>query len=403
MLILSIETSCDETAVSLIQASTSGKFKVLGNELFSQAKLHEEFGGVFPNLARREHQKNLTPLFLKVLNSLNSKPQTINHKQSLNIQKKLKTKAQKLEAILHREPELLQDFEQHIFKLKKPKIDRIAVTVGPGLEPALWVGVSFAKALGALWDIPVVPVNHMRGHALSVLINGKEKSKFQISNFNGNKIQFPALALLISGGHTELVLMKSYTSYKVVGQTLDDAAGEAYDKVARILGLPYPGGPEIAKLAEQFRNKSQIKNNNLQIKLPRPMIHTKDLNFSFSGLKTAVLYLVRDLLKSDILNLKSVRSEIAHEFEESVKDVLVHKTRKALEQYKIKTLIVGGGVSANTYIKEHLKNLAEEKEVAYLPSSKELATDNAVMIAVAGFFAKPKPISKIKAEGNLSI
>lgn len=385
MKILSIETSCDETAVSLIQASASGKFKVLANALFSQAKLHEEFGGVFPNLARREHQKNLIPLFLSVL-----KKSGMNFSES----KKIKPRSQKLETILEREPELLKDFETHIFNLKKPKIDRIAVTVGPGLEPALWVGVSFAKALGTLWDIPVVPVNHMRGHFLAPLAEG-------------HKINFPALGLLISGGHTELVLAKSPISYKVIGQTLDDAAGEAYDKVARILGLPYPGGPEIAKLAKGFRD-SGLEIQDSKIKLPRPMIHTKDLNFSFSGLKTAVLYLVKklkdeELLKSNFLNLESMQPSIAYEFEESVKDVLVHKTRKALETHKVKTLIVGGGVSANTYIKENLGILAKEKNVAFIPSSKTLATDNAVMIGIAGFFAKPKPISKIKAEGNLKI
>lgn len=382
MNILSIETSCDETAICLLKASASGKFEVLANALFSQAKLHEEFGGVFPNLARREHQKNLIPLFLKVLKKSGA---------DFSESKKLEAKTRKkLEAVLEREPELLQNFEKHIFHLTKPKIDRIAVTVGPGLEPALWVGISFAKALGVLWDIPVVPVNHMKGHFLAPLAEGK-------------KIKFPALGLLISGGHTELVVAKSPISYKVVGLTLDDAVGEAYDKAARILGLPYPGGPEIAKLAEQFRKESRIKNIELKIKLPRPMIHTKDLNFSFSGLKTAVLYLVRDLQNSGIKIQDSVQQEIAHEFEEAVKDVLVFKTKKALEQYKVKTLIVGGGVSANTYIKENLETLAKEKKVVYLPSSKDLATDNAVMIGIAGFFAKPKPISKIKAEGNLSI
>lgn len=398
MLILSIETSCDETAVSLIKASKAGKFEVLANALFSQAKLHEEFGGVFPNLARREHQKNLTPLFLSVL-----KKSGMNFPKSKKLKARLpspaaqsnggQAKTQKLEAVLEREPELLQDFQKHISHLAKPKIDRIAVTSGPGLEPALWVGISFAKALGVLWNIPVVPVNHMRGHFLAPLAEGK-------------KIKFPALGLLISGGHTELVVAKSPISYKVVGQTLDDATGEAYDKVARILGLPYPGGPEIAKLAEKARQDSKLKMKDERIKLPRPMIHTKDLNFSFSGLKTAVLYLVRKIQeqKSKTKDLEQEEKvEIAYEFEESVKDVLVHKTKKALEQYKVKTFIVGGGVSANTYIKENLEILAKEKNVAYLPSSKTLATDNAVMIAVAGFFAKPKPISKIKAEGNLSI
>ncbi len=376
MRILAIETSCDETAVSLIEAkgSKNPSFKVLANSLFSQAKLHEEFGGVFPNLARREHQKNLIPLFLSVL-----KKSGIKFSQS----RILNSKSKKLKTILEREPELLKDLETHIFNLKKPKIDRIAVTVGPGLEPALWVGVSFAKALGTLWDIPVVPVNHMRGHFLAPLAEG-------------HKINFPALGLLISGGHTELVLAKSPVKYNIIGQTLDDACGEAYDKVARILGLPYPGGPEIAKLAEEYRASQHSSPAYI---LPRPMINSKDLNFSFSGIKTAVLYMTQKIDNIDI----DIKKEISAEFEESTKDVLVHKTKKALDQYKVKTLIVGGGVSANTYIKKNLEKLAKEKKITYLPSTKALATDNAVMIGVAGFFAKPKPISKIKAEGNLSI
>lgn len=385
MKILAIETSCDETAVCLLETAgtKNPKFKILANSLFSQAKLHEEFGGVFPNLARREHQKNLTPLFLKTMSQYFLKVKTKNEIEAKN-------KIEKIKKILEREPELLRDFEKHIVNLPKPKLDRIAVTVGPGLEPALWVGISFAKALGTLWDITVVPVNHMKGHFLAPLAEG-------------HKINFPALGLLISGGHTELVIAKNPISYKVIGQTLDDACGEAYDKVARILGLPYPGGPEIAKLAEQFRKESKTKNTQSKIQLPRPMIHSKDLNFSFSGIKTAVLYLVRDLQKDNSIITDEIKKEIAYEFEESTKDVLIHKTKKALEKYKVKTLIVGGGVSANTYIKKNLEKLAKEKKVAFLPSSKNLATDNAVMIGVAGFFAKPKPISKLKAEGNLGI
>lgn len=420
MHILAIETSCDETAVSLIEAKGTTKnlkFKVLANSLFSQAKLHEEYGGVFPNLARREHQKNLIPLFLRVL-----KKSGANFSDS----KKLKAKSEqprpndwhrsvgRVKALLVREPELLEQFEKHIVNLSKPKIDRIAVTVGPGLEPALWVGISFAKALSALWDIPLIPVNHMKGHFLAPLAEGKN-------------IEFPALGLLISGGHTELVLAKSPISYKIVGKTLDDAAGEAYDKAARILGLPYPGGPQIARLAEARRAELRIRNYELQnskltnlptyqltnYSLPRPMIHSKDLNFSFSGLKTAVLYMVQKIRNSrpndgsvgqaQFVIPNSTAIAIAGEFEESVKDVLVHKTKKALEAYKVKTLIVGGGVSANTYIKKHLEKLAKSVDIKFLASSKSLATDNAVMIGIAGFFAKPKPLSKIKALGNLEI
>lgn len=385
MKILAIETSCDETAVCILEAKGGVKkpvFKLLSNSLFSQAKLHEEFGGVYPNLARREHQKNLVPLFLKTLKKIEP---NFSESKVLNIDsKKLKAKSKKLQALLEREPELLEQFEKNILYLPKPKIDKIAVTVGPGLEPALWVGISFAKALSALWDIPVVPVNHMKGHFLAPLAEGE-------------KIEFPALGLLISGGHTELVVAKDPTSYKIVGKTVDDACGEAYDKVARILGLPYPGGPEVAKIASQARSQ-KLKTESSYI-LPRPMINTKDLNFSFSGLKTAVLYMVQKIPHLDL----EIKKEIAKEFEESVKDVLVKKTEKALRTYKVKTLVVGGGVSANTYIKKHLEILAKKEKVKILVSSKSLATDNAVMIAVAGFFAKEKPISKIKAEGNLSL
>ncbi len=404
MKILAIETSCDETAVCILEAKGGVKkpvFKLLSNSLFSQAKLHEEFGGVYPNLARREHQKNLIPLFLTVTKKLifsSTKSRKTNSKQIP------KSKSEKIKKILEREPELLEQFEKHIFHLPKPKIDKIAVTVGPGLEPALWVGISFAKALSALWDIPVVPVNHMKGHFLAPLAEGE-------------KIEFPALGLLISGGHTELVVAKDPTSYKIIGKTVDDACGEAYDKVARILGLPYPGGPQISALAEISRKNAEktlriAKKNQRDsastphgsaFSLPRPMLHSKDLNFSFSGLKTAVLYLVKKIQDSKFNNLDSVRSQIAQEFEESVKDVLVKKTEKALRTYKVKTLVVGGGVSANTYIKKHLEILAKKEKVKILVSSKSLATDNAVMTAVAGFFAKEKPISKIKAEGNLSL
>ena len=399
MKILAIETSCDETAVCILEAKEGVKkpvFKLLSNSLFSQAKLHEEFGGVYPNLARREHQKNLVPLFLKTLKKIGpnfseSRITNLPARQGLKPQamaggesKKLKAKSQKLKALLEREPELWEQFEKNIFHLPKPKIDKIAVTVGPGLEPALWVGISFAKALSALWDIPVVPVNHMKGHFLAPLAEGE-------------KIEFPALGLLISGGHTELVVAKDPTSYKIVGKTVDDACGEAYDKVARILGLPYPGGPEVAKLASEAR--SQKLKAESSFSLPRPMINTKDLNFSFSGLKTAVLYLTQKIGTLD----ENTKTEIAGEFEESVKDVLIKKTEKALRTYKVKTLVVGGGVSANTYIKKHLEILAKKEKVKILVSSKSLATDNAVMIAVAGFFAKEKPISKIKAEGNLSL
>lgn len=382
MKILAIETSCDETAVAVVEVrgSKTPKFKVLGNALYSQAKLHEQYGGVFPNLARREHQKNLIPLLLSVLKEtklLNSNFKIRSSKQYS------KSKINKMQKVLVREPELLASITDHLLSIKPPRMDRIAFTVGPGLEPALWVGINFAKALSILWNIPVVPVNHMKGHFLAPLAEGKS-------------IQFPALGLLISGGHTELVLAKDPLHYKMIGATRDDAAGEAYDKVARILGLPYPGGPQIARLAETARKS---KRDTSAFILPRPMINTREVEFSFSGLKTAVLYMTQKIAVVD----EKVKEGIAKEFEEAVRNVLVAKTKLALSKVKARTLIIGGGVSANTYIKASLKNLAKESGIKFLASSKNLATDNAVMIGVAGYYTKTKPLGLIKAKGNLSL
>ena len=367
------------------------KIKILADTIVSQAKIHEKYGGVFPMKAKMAHARNLVPALLKVLCG-NSKLKILNPKQ---------IQISKIKKILEREPGLSEQMKNHLFKIKPPRIDRIAVTYGPGLEPALWVGINFAKALSILWNVPVVPVNHMRGHFLAPLAESKT-------------IKFPALGLLISGGHTELILAKSPASYKLLGTTRDDACGEAYDKVARILDLPYPGGPHIARLAAEGR-KSKVESRN-EFKLPRPMIHTKNLEFSFAGLKTAVLYLVRKVESTRLPSPERSKSgqggwkveqkekeNIAREFEEAVKDVLVVKTGKALEVNKVKTLVVGGGVSANAYIMKNLEKLALKFDVKFLGSSPALATDNAVMIGVAGYFARPSPLSKIKATGNLPI
>lgn len=351
MIILAIETSCDDTCVAILEAKKSSKsvsFKTLSNVVHSQIDVHREFGGVFPALAKREHIKNIEPVFEKAMKDA-----------------------------------------------KNPKIDAIAVTVGPGLEPALWVGITFAKELGERLGVPVIPVNHMEGHILSIF---PTKSKtFKVEK---NKKIFPILSLLVSGGHTELVLTKKWQDYKVIGQTVDDAVGEAFDKVARMLGLPYPGGPEISRLATIEREKNSVSG----IKLPRPMIHSKDYNFSFSGLKTAVLYYIRD---NGPLNEKK-KLAIAREFEDASVEVLVSKTLKAVKQYKIKTLIVGGGVSANEHLRKTLK-LAFKKEKLKIDIHfpiKGLSTDNALMIGIAGYFGletKSKKKQPLKAIGNLSL
>lgn len=379
MKILSIETSCDETAVSIIEASgnpDNPKIKILGNALFSQAKLHEKFGGVYPNLAKREHAKNLTPLLEKAL----SEAKLLSYSKT---PLKESTKA-KIEEGLSREGDMSLEVISLLDRIKKPRIDLIAVTQGPGLEPALWVGVAMAKTLAFIWDIPVIPINHMEGHILSVLYRPKKD----------NQLLFPALALLVSGGHTELILIKKPLSYKLLGKTRDDAVGEAYDKVARMMGLPYPGGPVIASLAENSR-KSNRKN---PWSFPRPMIHTKDFDFSFSGLKTSVLYAIRDKKLS-----KKQKELVSREFEDAVTEVLIHKTEEALEKNPVRSLVLGGGVIANNHIrKSFVKLIKKFPEVALLLPTQELSTDNSVMIGIAGYVQAKSNKKIIKKKGAFS-
>ncbi len=427
MKILAIETSCDETAIAIVEVtkvknSTSiktkankVKFKTLGNEISSQIELHREYGGVFPMMAKREHGKNILGVLEKALKE--AKLYKLNKIVIYN--NKLE---KKIEKILDREQGIQERWKKIMSQIKKPDIDAIAVTTGPGLEPALWVGISFAKALSTYWNIPIVPVNHMEGHVFSIF--PKESKTFIVEN---KKELFPMLSLLVSGGHTELVLVKDWMKYKKIGQTRDDAAGEAFDKVARMLGLPYPGGPEISKLANIERNdslrtvlKEAPKDGPFPvISFPRPMIYTKDYDFSFSGLKTAVLYLIRDLKEKNpnILEDINIKQKIACEFENAVVETLVHKTIKAIKEYKIKTLIVGGGVSANSYLQKQMgleiKNLAKSdftrfKDLKVYFPSRALTGDNALMIAIAGYYQYQnkkiaKNINSIKAQGNLSL
>ena len=352
MRILAIETSCDETAIAhlLIEgAMEKPDIKVLGNTLLSQASLHEKYGGVYPNLAKREHQKNL-PILLK---------------QTLK--------------------EAGEDEEN-------PNIDYVAVTAGPGLEPALWTGITFAEDLGRKWHKPVVPVNHMEGHIFSVLYEAE------------SSLALPALALLISGGHTELVHIKDFRDYEIIGQTRDDAVGEAFDKAARMLGLPYPGGPEISRMAEIDR----ARNSEADIVLPRPMIHSKNLDFSYSGLKTAVLYRIRDAKIVD----NQFKENMARAFEDAAVEVLIEKTRKALLELEgeVKTLIVAGGVSANIYLNRELEKLISEfPEIILKLPTKLLSSDNAIMIGIAAYIKTTKEPgiledqSTIQATGNMSL
>ena len=252
MIILAIETSCDETSIAILEASgglKSPSFKILSNTVLSQIKTHAKWGGVVPALAKREHSKNLVTILNKSL--MQAGFLKLNLKSQIsNLDSNTKNKLQK---ILKREPELLEQFLKFISTIKIPKIDAIAVTVGPGLEPALWVGINFAKVLSLIWDKPIIAVNHMEGHIVASLLATKSNLKSKISK----PMEFPAMALLVSGGHTELVLVKKWGDYKIIGETRDDAAGECFDKTARMLGLPYPGGPEIAAKAA-INLKSQI-------------------------------------------------------------------------------------------------------------------------------------------------
>lgn len=418
MKILAIETSCDETAIALVEVTEKSgktKFKILGNEVSSQIALHTQYGGVFPMMAKREHGKNILGVLTKVLTEAKLyKPL----KTAIKLSNK---ETEKIQKILEREEDLYKNFLDEITKIKNPKIDAIAVTTGPGLEPALWVGISFSKALSSYWNIPFIPVNHMEGHIFSIFPN--QGKSFTVDS---DKKIFPIISLLVSGGHTELVLMKDWMKYKKIGKTRDDASGEAFDKVARVLGLPYPGGPEVSKLAAQERSSNVFSIH--PFTLPRPMINSKDYDFSFSGLKTAVLYLVRDLkekynekeLKKLFGPNSSWQQKVACEFENSVVEVLVSKTIKALREYGAKTLIVGGGVSANKYLQEIMSQKITElnfsspttkkitkKIQVYFPT-RSLTGDNALMIGIAGFFQfKNKKIAKnlnsVKANGNLSL
>lgn len=395
MKILSIETSCDETSLSLFTTTETASgidFDVHSTITQSQIDIHQEFGGVFPALAKREHQKNLVPILLKILNQeAVESPEIRNNSE--------------IDKILERESELLESFMRYVMPISNPGIDAICVTSGPGLEPALWVGISFAKALGKLWSIPVVPVNHMEGHILSVLVPEHDSEQENSFSVRHELFPFPALALLISGGHTELVLVKNLGDYEIIGKTRDDAVGEAFDKVARILGLPYPGGPEVSKLA-----LLADKNTNTGIILPRPMLHTKDYDFSFSGLKTATLYLTNDIKeKNNGIIPEDIKARIAYEFQEAAAEVITKKTMSAMNDFGVQTLIVGGGVSANKRIKESLTTIISEiipSEHIHFPA-RELTGDNALMIGLAGYFKIKKDpnavYTDIRAEGNLKL
>jgi N6-L-threonylcarbamoyladenine synthase len=351
MIILGIDTSCDDTCIALLKIENC-KLRILSNIVSSQVKLHAKYGGVYPSLAKREHQRNLAPVLKKALE------------------------------------------EARLLKLKiknqKSKIDVIGVTVGPGLEPCLWQGVNFAKDLARKLNLPIVSVNHIEAHILANTINNQQLA---ISNF-------PAICLIVSGGHTQLILMKGIGKYKLIGETRDDAAGECFDKVARILGLGYPGGPVIMAEASKFgRGQTSAK-------LPRPMMYTKDYDFSFSGLKTAVLYDFKKRLPK-IRKSKTYIQAICAETQQAIIDVLIHKTLKAAKDFKTKSIILGGGVAANEELRKQFQEKIKKDlpNIQYLIPNIHFCTDNAAMVAMTAYFHRKEKfnLSEIKANANLKI
>jgi N6-L-threonylcarbamoyladenine synthase len=310
MIVLGIESSCDETGVALLDSARG----ILAHALHSQVEMHREYGGVVPELASRDHIRRLLPLLHRCLDTAD---------------------------------------------LDLRRIDAIAVTAGPGLAGALLVGASFAHALGLALGRPVVDVHHLEGHLLSPLLARPRP-------------EFPFIALLVSGGHTQLMQVDGFGRYGLLGETLDDAAGEAFDKTAQLLGLGYPGGPAVSRLAE-FGTAGAFD-------LPRPMLHSHDLNFSFSGLKTAVLTAVRGT--GNLCD--QARADIARAFVDAVVDVLVRKSMAAVERSGLHRLVVAGGVGANRQLRQALGLAAGRAGIELFFPPLELCTDNGAMIAMAG-------------------
>lgn len=411
MKLLAIETSCDETGIAVVEArgplgdiTEKAPIKVLSDLLVSQIDIHKEYGGVFPAVARREHRKAILPLLLQAL-------ETAELLERLSSPREFTpTELEKLHIIFHKEPELLEQVKEILPQYKNPDIDAIAVTSGPGLEPALWVGITTAQALGILWGKPVIPVNHMEGHIMASLLAPGDAQNPKALTLTAP--EYPSLALLISGGHTELVLMPEAGVYKILGQTRDDAVGEAFDKVARMLGLSYPGGPEISRLAEQAIGAPLYP-------LPRPMLKSGDYDFSFSGLKTAVLYTIKNIQKVPLLEAArahsenpplmgltaEIKSSIAKEFEDAVTEILVAKTMRAAEEYNVCEIILGGGVTANKKIRATFQSVIAENRPdikLFIPPYK-FSTDNGLMIAIAGLFHLHEPHTAIRAEGTMRL
>lgn len=329
MLILAIDTSCDETSVAISKDDC-----ILANVISSQVDLHRHWGGVVPSIARRAHQENIDLCLAEALKRA---------------------------------------------RLKIESIDVLAVTYGPGLAITLEVGIGKIKELAQKYHKPVVAINHMEGHILANFAKNSRSSYYSLFSQFSPLSLFPFLALLISGGHTELILVKNFGQYQKIGQTLDDAIGEAYDKVAKMLNLGYPGGPIIEELAK--------KGNRQKYNLPVPMEKNPGLDFSYSGLKTSILYLIKRLTTNDQKLSKKQIVDIAASFEKVAADHLVQRTRRALKKYQVQGLLLGGGVVANRYIRSRLRQLARQHHLPLIwPGNVRFCGDNAAMICVTAYY-----------------
>ncbi|MFA5109726.1 MAG: tRNA (adenosine(37)-N6)-threonylcarbamoyltransferase complex transferase subunit TsaD [Patescibacteria group bacterium] len=353
-IILAVETSCDETAASLIKVdSKTGRFCVLSNVISSQIEIHKKYGGVVPEIAAREHVLNILPVIDEALLKAGIKPE---------------------------------------------KLDAIGVTKGPGLITSLITGVETVRVLAFAWKKPIIEINHIEGHIYANFINPQ------------TPIKFPALILTVSGGHTILLIMKKNGQIKILGETRDDAAGEAYDKAAKMLGLGYPGGPIISRYAIEYqktldKNISKTEKSLFNtLKLPRPMINSADFDFSFSGLKTALLY----QLQKD-KNWKSRIPEYCSEIQQAIIDVLISKTIKAAKKFAAKTIMLSGGVSANSELRAQMAEAVKINfpDINFLVPDKEYTTDNAAMIAAAAIFKfrqnKSTSFSRLRVDASLQL
>lgn len=320
-LILGIESSCDETGIAVYDSYSK---KIIAQSLFSQIDIHQQYGGVMPEVASRHHLRRIMPLLEECLDSA---------RLSLN------------------------------------DLDIISYTAGPGLNGALLVGTVVANTLAYMIKKPSVPIHHLEGHLLAPMLS------------SDHDLVYPFLVLLVSGGHTQLILVTEFGNYKIVGDTLDDAAGEAFDKTAKMLGFPYPGGVHVAHHASKGRDTYT---------LPRPMLNSDNLDMSFSGLKTACSLLIKRIgeelnCSSSNLPIETVQ-DISYAVEEAITDTLVHKSLKALKEFKIKTLVVSGGVSANKKLRDKFSTIAHKNNIKILYPPLELCTDNGAMIALAGAY-----------------